>query len=167
MCWPVTLLYDEYGQSDFVQRWEEGTMLAQQLAMMFPLEDEGSEPPPWDERRDYRADQLEVWLQTGVVEPFAAVSEWRAYFCRGEGVQMGDGNDPEEVLQAAAKRAASYDPSKQPWVQLPMAANLLQVLQTPGFVVPSVPTLHVMVTGSEFATKWREGKVVQEFKVIS
>ena len=165
MAWPVVLLYDEYDQSDFVQSWSEGTMLAQQLAMMFPLEDDGSPPPPWDERADYRADRLEVWVQEGVVEPFASVGEWRAYFCRGEGVQMGDGNDAEEVLAAAAKRAATYDPSKHPWVQLPIAANLLQTLQTPGYVVPSVPTLHVMVTGSAFAKSWREGKIIKEMEV--
>ena len=56
---------------------------------------------------------------------------------------------------------------KQPPVKLCCLNALLQALQTPGFVVPSVPTLHVMVTGSAFATKWREGKVFREFKAMS
>lgn len=96
LAWPVLLLYPQYMQSDFVEACAESTMVAELLAMVFP-EEEDSGPAAWDERFEYRASEMEIYLQ---VHPVGAVT--------GSG-KMGGGGTKPPTLEAAAAAAAGTD----------------------------------------------------------
>lgn len=49
--WPVLLLYPQHGQSDLIQQFRHGDMVAEHLARAFPEE---GPPAPWDETFEYR-----------------------------------------------------------------------------------------------------------------
>lgn len=51
--WPVLLLYPQYGQSDLVQAFGDGDMIAEHLAVAFPEE---GPPALWDESFEYRCE---------------------------------------------------------------------------------------------------------------
>ena len=53
MClvWPVLFLYPEYGESDFIEAFNENDVIQDHLAHMF----DQSEPAPWDIERKYRS----------------------------------------------------------------------------------------------------------------
>lgn len=51
--WPVLLLYPQYGQSDLVQAFRDGDMIAEHLAVAFPEE---GPPALWDESFEYRCE---------------------------------------------------------------------------------------------------------------
>ena len=57
--WPVLLLYPETAQSDMIQDLDEGEPLLPQFVEMFGLKGERS--PPWDTRREYRANDLRAY----------------------------------------------------------------------------------------------------------
>lgn len=57
--WPLLVLYDEVGQSDFVQSFDERCTLEEQLQIMFPPD----RPVDWDMEGKYKWNQLVVYLE--------------------------------------------------------------------------------------------------------
>lgn len=60
IAWPMIFLYDETGQSDFVEKFDERCCLEDQLQLMFP-EDRQVE---WDEESKYAWHRLAVYLES-------------------------------------------------------------------------------------------------------
>lgn len=60
---PVLLLYDEYMATDFIQDWQEDTLLKDQLSLVF------YEQAPWDEQNKYSMDSIEVYFEADSTTP--------------------------------------------------------------------------------------------------
>lgn len=58
LSFPVILLYPCHSQSDFVKAFSEKEKLQDHLEYIFPL--------PWDEKREYSVDDVEVYMETAV-----------------------------------------------------------------------------------------------------
>lgn len=55
---PVLLLYPLHAQSDFIKAFDETQSLAEHLSYIF------EDPLPWDEKREYSADNVECYIET-------------------------------------------------------------------------------------------------------
>ncbi|WWC60175.1 uncharacterized protein I303_102740 [Kwoniella dejecticola CBS 10117] len=66
LIFPVFLLYPQYGQSDFISNFQENTSFLDQMRIMFPESANRVEVPyaDWDEKRDYRIDNLVIYVET-------------------------------------------------------------------------------------------------------
>merc|ERR1719343_831055 len=58
--WPMVFLYDEVGQSDFVEEFDERCALENQLQIMFPPD----RHVEWDEEGKYVWDRLVCYFET-------------------------------------------------------------------------------------------------------
>ncbi|CAD5121343.1 DgyrCDS9866 [Dimorphilus gyrociliatus] len=60
MVWPVMFLYPEYGQTDFIQEFQEADSFADHLKVIFAKD---CEPPPWDTEFKYKYNNLEIFFE--------------------------------------------------------------------------------------------------------
>ncbi|XP_053204351.1 tetratricopeptide repeat protein 4-like [Panonychus citri] len=70
LIWPVLFVYPEFGQSDFIESFNENDSFDQHFSAMFPLNEDH---PNWDVDRKYRPDNLKVAFQdarSGQIYPF-------------------------------------------------------------------------------------------------
>ncbi|CAB3988753.1 tetratricopeptide repeat 4 [Paramuricea clavata] len=56
--WPVLFVYPEYGQTDFIEAFNENLRFSDNLQVMFSSQD-----VPWDVDRKYRPSQLEIYFE--------------------------------------------------------------------------------------------------------
>lgn len=61
LVWPVLFLYPEFGETDFIEAFEENHTFSDHLAMMFGSE---AAPAPWDGEGKYRLQDLELCYET-------------------------------------------------------------------------------------------------------
>jgi hypothetical protein len=54
---PVLILYEEFMVTDFIQDWEEGQTLRDELRPLY------KEKAPWDQEGNYRMDCIEVYFE--------------------------------------------------------------------------------------------------------
>ena len=59
LIWPVIFLYPEYGQTDFIESFNENDTFKQHLIAMF-----GNEPPGWDVNHKYKVGNISVGYQS-------------------------------------------------------------------------------------------------------
>ncbi|RHY91982.1 hypothetical protein DYB37_001956 [Aphanomyces astaci] len=153
LAWPVLFLYDEYGQSDFIQQFDEQDMFVEHLANMFP--EEGA-LCMWDARGDYKASQLVVYAVANVVVPFATDDAWHVALS-GE-VET----DIAETLRLREEEKHSYKHTW--WLEVSAFCTLATLLQHHQYVVPGIPVFNVMVRGTKHHTTFLasiEHRVVQ------
>ncbi|KAI8870739.1 hypothetical protein GQ42DRAFT_162497 [Ramicandelaber brevisporus] len=60
LSWPVTFLYPEHKQSDFIEAFDEAVVFADMLDTMF------EQPPEWDDDGKYKAKSLDVYFAVPV-----------------------------------------------------------------------------------------------------
>lgn len=58
LVWPVLFLCPEYGQSDFVERFNENDSFMEHLKVMY-----GENPPAWDTKGKYKAHSIKICYQ--------------------------------------------------------------------------------------------------------
>jgi len=74
---PVLFLYDEYHQSDWIRDFSENHTFLDHLSYMFPSNNSISEEIPfasWDSEHKYKLEDLEIYVEVGVTEPFKNTS---------------------------------------------------------------------------------------------
>ncbi|OQR84459.1 hypothetical protein ACHHYP_13362 [Achlya hypogyna] len=138
MCWPVLLLYDEYGQSDFIQSFGERDMFIEHLANMFP------EEGPfcfWDQRHDYVASQLVVYAAADVVPAFSTPEAWH--------VALSGAKESDAMESARLDADEKHEYKPKVWLRVSPFCKLFQLLTHHQYVVPGIPVLNVMVRGSK------------------
>ncbi|KAH8556912.1 hypothetical protein BGW37DRAFT_29977 [Umbelopsis sp. PMI_123] len=57
LSWPVFFLYPEYKESDYIQAFNETNTFQDHLEVMF------EQPAPWDARKDYTVNNIEVYFE--------------------------------------------------------------------------------------------------------
>ncbi|KAJ2959127.1 hypothetical protein NQZ79_g5391 [Umbelopsis isabellina] len=57
LSWPVFFLYPEYKESDYIQAFNETNTFQDHLEVMF------EQPAPWDVRKDYTLDNIEIYFE--------------------------------------------------------------------------------------------------------
>lgn len=62
LVWPVRLLYPEYATSDVINQFNEENSLLEHLSYMFPPD---GESPEWDQFREYKSDNVALYVNTG------------------------------------------------------------------------------------------------------
>ncbi|XP_015786325.1 tetratricopeptide repeat protein 4 [Tetranychus urticae] len=70
LVWPVLFVYPEYGQTDFIESFNENDSFTDHLKLMFPLDENH---PNWDIERKYKTDDLKIAFQdprTSQFHPF-------------------------------------------------------------------------------------------------
>ncbi|KAN0042179.1 hypothetical protein ACTFIV_004738 [Dictyostelium citrinum] len=67
---PVVFLYPEFGKSDFIMDFQEDHTFGDHLQMMFPPEN--PEFAPWDTKKEYSMDRIEVYFETNWTKPILA-----------------------------------------------------------------------------------------------
>ena len=61
LVWPVLFLYPEFGETDFIEEFEEDQIFSDHLMAMFGP---GIERPPWDSKEDkYHPDRIRVYFE--------------------------------------------------------------------------------------------------------
>jgi len=142
--WPVTLLYPEYLQSDFLAAVDESAPLSEALAVVFPLE---GPPPLWDERRAYTCASLVVYLLLDAMPPFTSAQDWAAW-CRLKRAAKGEigglsAEAASKTLRSLETRTRVHDDDQQ-WLRVPLGLPLGVLLRHKGHIVPGgIVTLHV------------------------
>ena len=56
LLWPVCFLYPEYGQTEYIESFDEYAIFEDHLRVMFS----GDSPAPWDLSRTYNFESIEV-----------------------------------------------------------------------------------------------------------
>ena len=135
--WPVLFLYSEYGQSDFVNMFGENDMFIEHLANMFP---EGGPYCPWDERADYVASRLSIYLTANVVVPLETEDEWH--------VALSGQTETDTQMQHRERQEEILDSKNTFWLRVSPFCTLLQVLQHEQYVVPGIPVVSIVVRDS-------------------
>ncbi|KDO28749.1 hypothetical protein SPRG_19963 [Saprolegnia parasitica CBS 223.65] len=138
MCWPVLFLYDEYGQSDFIQSFGEQDMFIEHLANMFP------EEGPfcfWDKRQDYVASQLQVYVAADVVVPFATPDAWH--------VALNGAKESDAIESARLDADEKHGYKHKVWLRVSPFCKLYRLLSHHQYVVPGIPVINIMVRGSK------------------
>ena len=65
LIYPVFLLYPSHSQSDFITHFSEETSLSDHINVMFPSSaSSGPSFPEWDEKQEYTAENLVVYVET-------------------------------------------------------------------------------------------------------
>jgi len=131
MHWPVLLLYPQHAQSDFLEDVAESASIGDVLAAVFPR---GAPRAPWDERGEYRADNVDVFFKTNPCKPLK-FAEWWTRAAEAEGAK--------DTFQTSRL------------VLVPPHAPLLFALVQPGYVVADIPAFYVVPRSSEC---WAEMK---------
>ncbi|ETV98952.1 hypothetical protein H310_08433 [Aphanomyces invadans] len=153
MAWPVLFLYDEYGQSDFIQAFDEHDMVVEHLANMFP---EDGPFCMWDTRCDYKASQLVLYVVADAVLPFATDDAWHVAL---------SGDVESDVAESTRLREEEKHSYKHTWwLEVSPFCSLAMVLQHHQYVVPGIPVFNVMVRGTKHHTTFLasiEHRVVQ------
>ncbi|CAK4209492.1 unnamed protein product [Aphanomyces euteiches] len=138
MEWPVLFLYDEYGQSDFIQQFDENDLVIEHLANMFP---EDGPFCMWDTRQDYKASQLVVYAVADIVVPFQTDEEWHVTL---------SGEPESDEAEAKRLRNDELNSYKQKWwLEVTPFCSLAMLLTHHQYVVPGIPVLNIMVRGSK------------------
>ena len=140
LVWPCYLLYPQYLQSDFIESWDERSMVAETLAMVFPEEWSAESPPAvWDEKREYRCSEMEAYLQLNAPPPHASAEDWAGWVRLSRAARGEVASLPAE---AAAKRlraseaASRVHPDDAEWLRVPGGLTLGDALRYPGVVAP-------------------------------
>jgi tetratricopeptide (TPR) repeat protein len=68
LSWPVLFLYPEFGQSDYVQSFNENDIFIDQISTIL------STPPPWDLKCQYRIDSVAIYFQDKQTDSLVKVS---------------------------------------------------------------------------------------------
>ncbi|OQS05226.1 hypothetical protein THRCLA_20685 [Thraustotheca clavata] len=138
MGWPVLFLYDEYGQSDFIQCFSEQDMFIEHLANMFP------EDGPfcfWDKRQDYVASKLQIYVAADVVPAFKLQEEWHVAL---SGVKELDSMETKRL-----DTDEKHEYKTKFWFLVSPFCKLFRLLTHREYVVPGIPVVNVMVRGSK------------------
>lgn len=70
LVWPVMFLYPEYGQSEVILEFHEDSRFVDHINVMF-----GDEFAPWDVKREYTTDKIEIWYEDLVKCSYIQVSK--------------------------------------------------------------------------------------------
>uniref|UniRef100_A0A7R9Y8L8 Cns1/TTC4 wheel domain-containing protein n=1 Tax=Pinguiococcus pyrenoidosus TaxID=172671 RepID=A0A7R9Y8L8_9STRA len=108
VAWPMLFLYPEYGQTDLIQDALGQDQLVQWMGRLLPEEEEHL--PGWDERRDYRGSNVDVFFKINAAFPVEDQDE----LLQAYGVSQ-PGSD-----RTAADRKPKGVPGedRQAWVQI-------------------------------------------------
>lgn len=142
--WPTYFLYPQYRQSDFIEAFSEDDFLADHLATVFPV-DEG--PAQWDEKFEYKCDEMEVYLQLNAMPAFKSNTEWADWVklkrgARGEvpGLQASEAGKTLRELEKDTK----IHEEDQVWMKLNPGISMSQILRLEDHVVSGgVVMLHM------------------------
>lgn len=129
----MLILYEEKGQTDFIEDWHEAVPVGEMLSHVLP--DQGPFAP-WDEKHEYTASKVDVYVKTEAVKRQNMDLAWS-----GEDLMTPI---PAEGVEGKEGR----------WVKVPSRCPLFFVLSHSGYVIPDIPTLHVVSRDSEFGKEW-------------
>jgi hypothetical protein len=135
MTWPTYFLYPQYRQSDFIEAFAEDDFLADHLATVFPVE-EG--PAAWDEKFEYKCDEMEVYLQLNAMPAFKLRNEWAEWVRLKRGAR---GEVPGLPAEQAGKTLRDLEQNTkiheedQVWLRLNPGISMSQILRLDEHVV--------------------------------
>ncbi|DBA02023.1 TPA: hypothetical protein N0F65_000270 [Lagenidium giganteum] len=138
MYWPTLFLYDEHGTSDFVQTFGENDSFIEHLANMFPEDGPFAE---WDEKHEYVASNLVIYVAADVVLPLQTPEEWHVALS-GE-----KETDDDEVIRI--RKEEQHDAKTQFWFRISPFCTLHQLLSHENYVVPGIPVFNIFVRDSK------------------
>ncbi|TMW69416.1 hypothetical protein Poli38472_001572 [Pythium oligandrum] len=146
LCWPVLMLYDEYGTSDFIQVFAENDAFIEHLANMFPEDGPFCE---WDAKHEYVASRLVVYAAAEIVLPFESTEEWH--------VALSGEPESDAAETKRLRREELHDVKARQWIEISPFCTLHQLLSHDKYVVPGIPVINVFVRDSkplkDFLTK--------------
>ncbi|KAA0147887.1 hypothetical protein FNF27_07373 [Cafeteria roenbergensis] len=160
MHWPVTLLFPARGISEMVQSCAESASVRDLVAAMLPATRGSGPPAPWDTEGAYTVDNVSVFYRTHETPQVPAEALWAAQI---EGAEAAADDDDADL---AASRPAADEPARE-WIRVPLAAPLVLPLLQPDCVVPGMPVLYVVPSGSEAESLMRRdnGGSIRELRV--
>jgi hypothetical protein len=138
MYWPSLFLYDEHGTSDFVEFFGENDRFIDHLANMFPEDGPFAE---WDQKNQYVASRLEIYVAAEVVLPYKTPEEWH--------IALSGEKETEDEEVVRIRREEQHDAKTQYWLKVDPFSTLHQLLSHEKYVVPGIPVINIFVRGSE------------------
>uniref|UniRef100_A0A7S1XL21 Cns1/TTC4 wheel domain-containing protein n=1 Tax=Phaeomonas parva TaxID=124430 RepID=A0A7S1XL21_9STRA len=136
--WPLLLLYPEYSQTDFVAEAHGQDMLAEWLGRVLPEEEQML--PEWDERRDYRGSNVDVFFKLNAAFPIQSEDEMLEAFGAAESAAAKD---------AVKAKRGTPEEQEQAWVQVHPGCSLAQIVAHQDHVlVGGIVALTVVPRGS-------------------
>jgi tetratricopeptide (TPR) repeat protein len=138
MRWPVLFLYDQYSTSDLVELYGENDMFVEHLANMFP---EDGPFAPWDERHEYVASKLAIYVGADAVVPYKTDEDWQ--------VGLGGADESEQHEEKREDLEHLHSFTTDNWIKVSPFKSLNSVLSRDDYVVPGIPMIHIFVSGSE------------------
>jgi len=136
--WPVVFMYPEVMTNDCIEDFHEAVPISAHLDQMF-----GEDAPPleWDERGEYKRHTVELYYLADCAKPMQ----------EDHIIQVLMGQTPEGFVDDGPKR---YGTKSARWVRVAEEDALGQVLQRPDYVIPGVPVLFVVASGTQFRDRF-------------
>lgn len=165
--WPVLLLYPEYGVSDYLEDVEEGAPVGDIVSAVLPSEAEGGSQatafPPWDERREYAAGNVDIFYRSNVCKPLPLEEAW-AWARPGS---VGDASGGSEGAPGREPPAPQPSGAASKWVRIPPATPLSVVLAQANHVIPDIPVLYVAARSGRYYAELRRRMGGAEFAEVA
>ncbi|CAM9503382.1 unnamed protein product [Chrysoparadoxa australica] len=133
--WPIQWLYPQHGESDCMMEVDEGTVMAQHLATMFPEE---GPPVEWDEKFEYRCSQLVMLVELSRISPFTSEDDCVVAFGLARGLRGDDGDDAQAEAEATVRERtaqAAKSSAAPSYIDVHPACTLLDVLKYKDYVL--------------------------------
>eukprot|EP00943_MAST-04B_sp_MAST-4B-sp1_P000953 g953.t1 len=148
--WPLLILYEEYGQTDFIQLTNEMDTFFEQLSVVLP---DNGPYAPWDRMRKYTISNIEVYFQVDQVPAFDCT------LTNGKKWPL----KPKPITRKDALKGKLE--TENVWVRIDDLVNTYigEMLSSPQYVIPQIPVIYVVPRETAFYQMFRRRNKIVEF----
>ncbi|CAA0831770.1 Tetratricopeptide repeat (TPR)-like superfamily protein [Striga hermonthica] len=157
--WPVLFLYAEIMSGDIIEDFCETDMFSVHLDMISLLKlllfFEDSPPLPWDTKKAYTRDAVELYYEAGSGVCLSK-KEVVSYLLEGTAASHLENYRVRDTDVAAHTSFSSGDGPR--WVKVNEKKTLHDILKNQDLIVPGIPVFFVVSRRSSFYEDFRSGK---------
>ena len=148
--WPLLILYEEYGQTDFIQLTNEMDTFAEQLSIVLP---DGGPYAPWDRMRKYTISNIEVFFHVDQVPAFDCT------LTNGKKWPL----KPKPITRKDALKGKLE--TQNVWVRIDDLNNTYigEMLTSPQYVIPQIPVIYIVPRDTAYYQMFRGRNKIVDF----
>ena len=150
LSWPLLILYEEYGQTDFIQLTNEMDTFHEQLSVVLP---NNGPYAPWDRMRKYTISNVEVYFQVDQVPAFDCTLK------NGKKWPL----KPKPITRKEAMKGKLETANVFARVSDLENTYIGEVLSSPQYVIPQIPVVYIVPRETAFYQMFRSVNKIVDF----
>ena len=150
LSWPLLILYEEYGQTDFIQLTNEMDTFHEQLSVVLP---NNGPYAPWDRMRKYTISNVEVYFQVDQVPAFDCTLK------NGKKWPL----KPKPITRKEAMKGKLETANVFARVSDLENTYIGEVLSSPQYVIPQIPVIYIVPRETAFYQMFRSVNKIVDF----